>query len=138
MGAFPVELSSAALFRCVRVTSGDDSEDQYAYQTAVTIGGHVFRGILYDHGPEPANYGAARDGSSSGGGLPHPPPLNLITVASHAVTDTSVSGGVPTSAGLLYDSNSASLYTAAAAAPISTYSTMASGTHIFPHHQQRP
>ncbi|KAL0291787.1 UNVERIFIED_CONTAM: protein SHI RELATED SEQUENCE 7 [Sesamum radiatum] len=26
--------------------------DQFAYQTSVSIGGHVFTGILYDQGPE--------------------------------------------------------------------------------------
>lgn len=30
----------------------DDTEEEYAYQTAVSIGGHVFKGILYDQGPD--------------------------------------------------------------------------------------
>ncbi|VFQ63232.1 unnamed protein product [Cuscuta campestris] len=59
-GQFPSELNSPAVFRCVKVSAMDDEIDQYAYQTAVSIGGHVFKGILYDQGPE-----AAR---SSGGG----------------------------------------------------------------------
>ncbi|XP_010527152.1 PREDICTED: protein SHI RELATED SEQUENCE 3 [Tarenaya hassleriana] len=50
---FPAELNSTAVFRCVRVSSSvDDGKDQYAYQTTVSIGGHVFKGILYDQGPE--------------------------------------------------------------------------------------
>ncbi|KAG7031235.1 Protein SHORT INTERNODES, partial [Cucurbita argyrosperma subsp. argyrosperma] len=52
MGNFPVEVSSTAVFRCVRMTTLDETNDQFAYQTAVNIGGHTFKGILYDHGPE--------------------------------------------------------------------------------------
>ncbi|GLT42836.1 hypothetical protein SLA2020_168170 [Shorea laevis] len=51
-GSFPAEVSSPATFRCVRVSSIDDAVDQYAYQTTVVIGGHVFKGILYDQGLE--------------------------------------------------------------------------------------
>ncbi|KAJ4800738.1 Lateral root primordium (LRP) protein-related [Rhynchospora pubera] len=50
--AFPAEVSSPAVFRCVRVSPIDDADDEYAYQAAVNIGGHLFKGILYDHGPE--------------------------------------------------------------------------------------
>ncbi|KAK9108941.1 hypothetical protein Sjap_017001 [Stephania japonica] len=55
---FPAEVNTQAVFRCVRVSSMVDnhSEDhqplQYAYQAAVNIGGHVFKGILYDQGLE--------------------------------------------------------------------------------------
>ncbi|KAL9300177.1 Protein SHI RELATED SEQUENCE 3 [Arabidopsis thaliana] len=49
-GHFPAELSSLADFRCVKVSSIDDGKEQYAYQTTVNIGGHVFRGILHDQG----------------------------------------------------------------------------------------
>lgn len=85
MGSFPAEVNSPALFRCVRVSSVDDPDDQYAYQTAVNIGGHVFKGILYDQGPDHANYMAAAGESSSvhlggdsGGGIQQ---LNLIAAA---------------------------------------------------------
>ena len=49
----PPEVSSPAVFRCVRVSSIEEDEDdqEYAYQTAVNIGGHIFKGILYDQGP---------------------------------------------------------------------------------------
>lgn len=30
----------------------DDGEDEYAYQAVVKIGGHVFKGFLYDQGVE--------------------------------------------------------------------------------------
>ncbi|KAK6125703.1 hypothetical protein DH2020_040553 [Rehmannia glutinosa] len=65
VGNFPSEVSTEAVFRCVRVSAIDDAEDQYAYQTAVNISGHVFKGILYDQGTE-AQYMAAE--TSSGGG----------------------------------------------------------------------
>lgn len=49
---FPEEVSSDALFRCVRMSGADDGDGQYAYQTTVGIAGHVFKGILYNQGPE--------------------------------------------------------------------------------------
>ncbi|KAJ3692760.1 hypothetical protein LUZ60_011855 [Juncus effusus] len=51
---FPPEVSSEAIFRCVRLGPLDEHESEYAYQTAVRIGGHVFKGILHDHGPDPS------------------------------------------------------------------------------------
>ncbi|PHT70381.1 hypothetical protein T459_25485 [Capsicum annuum] len=48
----PAEVSLPAVFRCVRVSSLDNLVDQYAYQTSVNIAGHVFKGILYDQGPD--------------------------------------------------------------------------------------
>ncbi|KAJ4884579.1 Protein SHI RELATED SEQUENCE 5 [Raphanus sativus] len=50
----PPEVSSPVVFRCVRVSSIEEDEDdqEYAYQTAVNIGGHIFKGILYDQGPD--------------------------------------------------------------------------------------
>ncbi|CAL9172462.1 unnamed protein product [Musa hybrid cultivar] len=71
--SLPPEVSTQAIFRCVRVSHVDEPDDVYAYQTAVSIGGHVFKGILYDHGPE-ADYPSSsssryqlhhREGSSS-------------------------------------------------------------------------
>uniref|UniRef100_A0A7N0T0F6 Uncharacterized protein n=1 Tax=Kalanchoe fedtschenkoi TaxID=63787 RepID=A0A7N0T0F6_KALFE len=50
---FPPEITSSAMFRCVVVRSSEDNViEQYAYQAAVSIGGHLFKGILYDQGPE--------------------------------------------------------------------------------------
>ena len=40
------------MFKCVRVTAVEDGEDEYAYQAAVKIGGHLFKGVLYDQGVE--------------------------------------------------------------------------------------
>lgn len=66
-------------------------EDQLAYQAAVRIGGHVFKGILYDQGPE-SQYGENSQGGS--GALPQPlQQLNLITSG----TVTTTASGVTTS-----------------------------------------
>ncbi|KAH7519967.1 hypothetical protein FEM48_Zijuj08G0093600 [Ziziphus jujuba var. spinosa] len=89
LGNFPTELSSPAVFRCIRVSSIEDDEDQYAYQTAVNIGGHVFKGILYDQGPE-TNYMGGESSSGGGGGIE---PLNLITGAATATTASGGGGG---------------------------------------------
>lgn len=64
----------------------DDADDQLAYQTAVNIGGHVFKGILYDQGPD-ARYNTG--GESSSGGAQQP---NLITAATTS-TSNPVAGG---------------------------------------------
>ncbi|KAL8118084.1 hypothetical protein AgCh_015842 [Apium graveolens] len=49
---FPAEVNSQAVFKCVRVSSVENANNQYAYQTSVNIGGHMFKGILYDQGLE--------------------------------------------------------------------------------------
>ncbi|KAK8929027.1 hypothetical protein KSP39_PZI017554 [Platanthera zijinensis] len=48
----PTHVRAPAIFKCVRVTSVDDGEDEYAYQAIVNIGGHVFKGFLYDQGAD--------------------------------------------------------------------------------------
>ncbi|KAE8731377.1 Protein SHI RELATED SEQUENCE 7 [Hibiscus syriacus] len=73
LGQLPQEVSSPAVFRCVKVSAVDEEEEELAYQTAVNIGGHVFKGILYDQGPE-THY-------TSGGETSHSQQLNLITTA---------------------------------------------------------
>ncbi|XXG81484.1 hypothetical protein AAC387_Pa09g2108 [Persea americana] len=50
--SLPGQVRLPAVFKCVRVTSIDDGEDEYAYQAVVKIGGHIFKGFLYDHGVE--------------------------------------------------------------------------------------
>ena len=49
----PGQVRAPAVFKCVRVTAVDDEEGEYAYQAVVKIGGHVFKGFLYDQGVEP-------------------------------------------------------------------------------------
>ncbi|XP_075476898.1 protein SHI RELATED SEQUENCE 3-like [Primulina tabacum] len=71
-GVFPVEACFPTAFRCVRVSSLDNVINQYAYQTSVRIGGHVFTGILYDQGPEldgTRNYVTGESSPSPGIGL---------------------------------------------------------------------
>ncbi|MQL80539.1 hypothetical protein Taro_012984, partial [Colocasia esculenta] len=63
--SFPPEVNSPAVFRCVRMSGVEDADDQYAYQTAVSIGGHVFKGVLYDHGPDSQYSTHPGDASSS-------------------------------------------------------------------------
>ncbi|GMH25175.1 hypothetical protein Nepgr_027018 [Nepenthes gracilis] len=87
VGDFPAELSSQAVFRCVRVNSLDDSQDHYAYQATVNIGGHVFKGILYDHGPESSYTGG---GSESSSGTAGAPPLNLLPTGTGAAATSAV------------------------------------------------
>ncbi|KHN45896.1 hypothetical protein glysoja_023119 [Glycine soja] len=70
LGQFPAEVSTSASFRCVRVSAVDASDEQYAYQTSVNIGGHVFKGFLYDQGPE---------SSYTGKNTPPPPPPPATT-----------------------------------------------------------
>ncbi|KAJ8770948.1 hypothetical protein K2173_022120 [Erythroxylum novogranatense] len=48
----PGQVRETAVFKCVRVTAVDDGEDEIAYQGVVKIGGHVFKGFLYDQGVE--------------------------------------------------------------------------------------
>ena len=51
--SLPCQVRAPAVFKCVRVTAVDDGgEDEYAYQAVVKIGGHVFKGFLYDQGVE--------------------------------------------------------------------------------------
>ncbi|BAT77722.1 hypothetical protein LR48_Vigan09g028500 [Vigna angularis] len=92
LGHFPPEVSTSAVFRCVRVSAVDASDEQCAYQTSVNIGGHVFKGILYDQGPESSYTSAVTEGSSGG----EPRHLGLITAAATATaTATTVGGNNP-------------------------------------------
>ncbi|KAM3210422.1 hypothetical protein ACQJBY_064414 [Aegilops geniculata] len=59
---FPREVSSEAVFRCVRLGPVDEAEAEVAYQTTVSIGGHVFKGILHDVGPDTSITGGTRTG----------------------------------------------------------------------------
>ncbi|CAN6465322.1 unnamed protein product [Victoria cruziana] len=48
----PGQVRAQAVFKCVRVSPIDDGDDEYAYQAVVKIGGHVFKGVLYDQGSD--------------------------------------------------------------------------------------
>ncbi|OVA18496.1 Protein of unknown function DUF702 [Macleaya cordata] len=73
--ALPRQVRAPASFKCVRVTPIGDGEDEFAYQAIVKIGGHVFKGFLYNKGVVNGNEGMPNiselhlgGGSSSGGG----------------------------------------------------------------------
>lgn len=59
---FPREVSSEAVFRCVRLGPVDEADAEVAYQTSVSIAGHVFKGILHDVGPDPSSSSVAAGG----------------------------------------------------------------------------
>ncbi|XP_050226491.1 protein SHI RELATED SEQUENCE 1 [Mercurialis annua] len=118
LGNFPPEVNTSAVFRCVRVSGIDENDEQYAYQTAVNIGGHVFKGILYDHGPE-SSYIPPTETSSGGGELQ---PLNLITAAA-AISSTGGGGVTSGSSNAFLDPSS--LYPT----PLNTFMA---GTQFFP------
>ncbi|XP_039035179.1 protein SHI RELATED SEQUENCE 3-like [Hibiscus syriacus] len=85
VGDFPAQVTLPAMFRCVRVSSIEDvAGDQYAYRTAVTIGGHVFKGILYDQGPDRGHYSL---GECSSRETPQPPWLQLPNQTDAAAAD---------------------------------------------------
>ena len=104
----------------------DDAEDEFAYQTAVNIGGHVFKGILYDQGPEGSttNSYVAGESSSTGGGVGGgggaQPNLNLIA------PNTTTTGALVSGAHLVDPS---SMYPP----PLNTFMAGTSGTQFFPH-----
>ncbi|XP_042425081.1 protein LATERAL ROOT PRIMORDIUM 1-like [Zingiber officinale] len=71
----PGHVRAPALFKCVRVTSIDDGEDEYAYHAMVKIGGRVFKGFLYDHGLDDGGGGHSDDGKE--GSIPNLSELHL-------------------------------------------------------------
>lgn len=74
--SLPRHVRAPAVFKCVRVTSIDDGEDEYAYQAMVTINGHVFKGFLYDHGSDDGRL-AATSNDDSTAGVPNISELHL-------------------------------------------------------------
>lgn len=104
------------------MSSSDEGEDQdeYAYQTAVNIGGHVFKGILYDQGPDRVTGDAAAGESSSGGGSGGvTQPLSLG------------GGGTTTESGGAASAPSFDPYSSMYPPPFSSYGM--AGTQFFPH-----
>lgn len=103
---FPAEVNSLAVFRRVRVSSMvvDEDEEQCAYQTTMNIGGHVFKGILFDQGPDPETHhynssSAPADNNNSSSfsrALLHPPNLNNTSIALTTVTTTTTTTSAAT------------------------------------------
>lgn len=108
LGQFPAEVNSPAVFRCVRVSAMEDPDEQYAYQTAVNIRGHVFKGILYDQGPEDRyTTGAESSSGGGGGGGGGTQPLNLIMAGTTSTNVTTAStSNNPTTTTTLLDPSS--------------------------------
>ncbi|KAG9148990.1 hypothetical protein Leryth_010599 [Lithospermum erythrorhizon] len=98
---FPAKVNSPAMFRCIKVSNAVDGEEQYAYMTAVNIGGHVFEGILYDQGPDTTSY-CGGEGSSGGGGVHHhqQQPINLITASTTTNTTTTTTSTMAANVGV--------------------------------------
>lgn len=118
----PPEISSPAVFRCIRVSSTNDDDEEYAYQTVVNIGGHVFKGILHDQGPSDHPYSSSPAAAATEASQHH---INLLTSTSLATTSTAMTATNNTNASI----DPSSLYTATVA-PFSTYIT--TGTPFFP------
>ncbi|CAK9870351.1 unnamed protein product, partial [Sphagnum jensenii] len=76
-GGLPPEVRAQALFKCVRLMGVEDGENEFAYQATVKIGGHIFKGVLYDQGLDSGQVAAAPSSSlgdlqlgGSRGGMP--------------------------------------------------------------------
>lgn len=120
---FPAVVTSPADFKCVRVRSVEESEEEeYAYSTEVNIGGHVFRGILYDYGPDGNNYVPNNATNRSSTGVEGA--FNLISAAPTSTASVGVGLGV----GAIVDPSS--LYPV----PLNTFMPPnAGGTQFFSH-----
>ncbi|KAL0799809.1 hypothetical protein Bca101_054984 [Brassica carinata] len=108
------EISSPAVFRCIRVSSIDDENEEYAYQTVVNIGGHVFKGILYDQGPSDHLYSSSHAAAAAGAEASQHH-INLLASNALATTSNAITATNNTNASI--DPSSAT------AAPFSTYIT---------------
>ncbi|MQL72429.1 hypothetical protein Taro_004773 [Colocasia esculenta] len=69
--SLPGQVRAPAVFKCVRVTTVDDGEDEFAYQAMVRIGGHVFKGFLYDQGVDATPGITSAGGQGDHGGHDH-------------------------------------------------------------------
>ncbi|NP_001316391.1 transcription factor EXPRESSION OF TERPENOIDS 2 [Solanum lycopersicum] len=127
---FPSKVNSTAVFQRVRMSSIEENEDQIAYQAAVNINGHIFKGILYDQGDNHEyNYmnGGDYDSSSGGDPVPRQYNLNITRTATSAANDVAVGGGGVASAMAAEGSShflETSLY--------SSVNTFVAGTQFFP------
>ncbi|KAE8675750.1 Protein SHORT INTERNODES [Hibiscus syriacus] len=128
VGNFPAEVNSEAVFRCVRVSSIEDGDDQYAYRAAVNIAGHVFKGILYDQGPESGYDLEAAVGASYSGDGVQLLPLDLITAGPTAVATVASVGCSLTAAA----ASSSATYLDPSSLYLTPLNTSMAGTQFFP------
>ncbi|XP_020219770.1 protein SHI RELATED SEQUENCE 3 [Cajanus cajan] len=96
---FPAATNSMAIFRCVQVRSMDDAVNEIAYQTCVNIGGHVFRGLLYDQGPDDQSYNNNNRGESSMGLVGQQQNLGVVNNSSINTRDSSGASATMVSSG---------------------------------------
>ncbi|KAL0694930.1 hypothetical protein Bca4012_062110 [Brassica carinata] len=122
----PPEVSLPAVFRCMRVSSIDDEDEEYAYQTAVSIGGHVFKGILYDQGSSDDHRYSSSPAAVAAETSQHH--LSLLASAPSVATTTAVTASNINNASI----DPSSVYTAAAAAPINSFITAATSFFASP------
>ncbi|GFY87851.1 hypothetical protein Acr_05g0014900 [Actinidia rufa] len=121
--------SSALVYPLTPYLLSPASENWYAYQTAVNIGGHLFTGILYDQGSDDHYMLSPGAGTSSSGGLnliaatsnPPPPPPPFAAAAASTCTAAMAAGSPP----FIHDP-SHNVYQP----PLNT---SISGAHFFPH-----
>lgn len=66
-GLFPPEVRGPAVCKCVRVTRLGDGKVEYAYHAMVNIGGHFFKGLLYDQGLEKESGSSSMEKQLDGG-----------------------------------------------------------------------
>ncbi|KAI9157232.1 hypothetical protein LWI28_018816 [Acer negundo] len=78
----PRRIEARAVFRNIRVTDVSDGEAENAYVATVNISGHVFRGLLYDHGT-----GTHRDHNNNNNNN------NVFPCVAKLHMETSTSGG---------------------------------------------
>ncbi|TMW83992.1 hypothetical protein EJD97_000278 [Solanum chilense] len=112
------------------MSSIEENEDQIAYQAAVNINGHIFKGILYDQGDNHEyNYmnGGDHDSSSGGDPVPRQYNLNITRTATSAANDAAVGGGGVASA-VAAEGTSHFLETSL----YSSVNTFVAGTQFFP------
>lgn len=124
---FPPEVSSQAVFRCVRVSPVDEAEDEYAYQTAVSIGGRVFKGILYDKGPE------AEYMSSTHYHTHHHAEASSSPAAPAAISTAAAIASTAVAAANTNASDAAAALLDPYPTPLSAFMA---GTQFFPHHSR--
>ncbi|XP_062191053.1 protein SHORT INTERNODES 1-like [Phragmites australis] len=92
---FPREVTSEALFRCVRLGPVDEADAEVAYQTTVSIAGHVFKGILHDVGPDPSVAGGLRHAAEGSSPSTAAPPVSSSAVVMDPYPTPGPYGGAP-------------------------------------------
>ncbi|KAI5060165.1 hypothetical protein GOP47_0024585 [Adiantum capillus-veneris] len=75
----PAEAREQAVFKCVKISGINDGHEEFAYQTVVKIGGHIYKGMLYDHGIDKGQASASSIAELRLGGR-NPAPSSSATI----------------------------------------------------------